>query len=196
MKYYQDITLMPDAEASLGFLWQKVYQQVHIALVDNKIAENESAVAISLPLYGAKDMPLGNKLRLLSNDENLLKQLEIEKWLSRLTDYCHIKFIQSVPNTNQHVCFKRQSVKSEFKKAQSLAKHLGKSVEEVLKYRKEQGLSNKSKLPYIHMESQQKTTTGIKNKFKLFIAQKNCNAPVKGVFDCYGLSKTATVPWF
>ncbi|MBL1422430.1 MAG: type I-F CRISPR-associated endoribonuclease Cas6/Csy4, partial [Alphaproteobacteria bacterium] len=44
MKYYLDITILPDEEANLGFLWHKVYQQIHIALVENKIADNQSAI--------------------------------------------------------------------------------------------------------------------------------------------------------
>ncbi|MFT6209378.1 MAG: CRISPR-associated endonuclease Csy4, partial [Colwellia sp.] len=50
MKYYLDITLLPEADITLGFIWQKVYQQIHIALVDNKIGMNESAIAVAFPL--------------------------------------------------------------------------------------------------------------------------------------------------
>ena len=41
MKYYLDMTLLPDTDITLDFIWQKIYQQVHIALVDNKIADNQ-----------------------------------------------------------------------------------------------------------------------------------------------------------
>jgi len=61
MKYYLDITLLPDAETNLGFLWHKVYQQVHIALVENKVAKNQSEIAVSFPEYGSKAFPLGAK---------------------------------------------------------------------------------------------------------------------------------------
>ena len=69
MKYYIDITLLPDAEANLGFLWQKVYQQIHLALAENKIGKNQSEIALSFPEYGNKAYPLGDKLRLLSQSE-------------------------------------------------------------------------------------------------------------------------------
>ncbi|HHL31776.1 MAG TPA: type I-F CRISPR-associated endoribonuclease Cas6/Csy4, partial [Oceanospirillales bacterium] len=81
MNYYQDITLLPDAEITLGFIWQKVYQQVHIALADNKIAENQSAIAVAFPEYGSKGFPLGRKLRLLAETQEQLEQLDIKKWL-------------------------------------------------------------------------------------------------------------------
>ena len=40
MNYYIDITLLPDPEITLSFIQQKVYQQVHIALAENKVEEN------------------------------------------------------------------------------------------------------------------------------------------------------------
>ncbi|NMU26494.1 type I-F CRISPR-associated endoribonuclease Cas6/Csy4, partial [Vibrio parahaemolyticus] len=52
MDYYQEITLLPDADISLGFIWQNVFQPVHLALVDNKIAGHQSAIAVSFPEYG------------------------------------------------------------------------------------------------------------------------------------------------
>jgi len=197
MKYYLDITLLPDAEANLGFLWQKVYQQIHIVLADNKIAENQSAIAVSFPKYGDKEFPLGDKLRLLADQQALLEQLDIAKWLNRLTDYTHATSIKSVPSSvNEYACFKRKAVKSELKRAVSLANHLSKPVEEVVKFRQDKGLNQNSKLPFIHMESQKPTETGQKNKFRLFIERHLYDSSVEGNFDCYGLSKTATIPWF
>ena len=94
MKYYLDITLLPEADITLGFIWQKVYQQVHIALVDNKVGENESTIAVAFPLFGKQKFPLGNKLRLLAKDESQLNTLNINRWLNRLEDYVHIKSIK------------------------------------------------------------------------------------------------------
>ena len=197
MKYYLDITLLPDTEISLGFLWQKVYQQIHIGLADNKIAENQSVIAVSFPKYGDKAFPLGDKLRLLAEQQSQLEQLDVAKWLNRLTDYTHATSIKSVPSSvNKYACFKRKPVKSELRKSESLANHLKKPVDEIIEFRKSNGLEKKCKLPFIHMESQKQTETGKKNKFRLFIAQELSGSPVEGVFDCYGLSKIATVPCF
>lgn len=201
MNYYQEITLLPDAEATLGFLWQKVFQQVHIALVDNKIGDNESAVALSIVDYGNKGFPLGGKLRLLAKSEQALQKLDINRWLNRLTDYCHIKAIKPVPNNvRQHACFKRKQVKSIEKKVQSRAKHLNKPYGEVLAYLLEEERSNPCKLPFINVESQEtKKRAGFRTtaRFLLFIEKKLFDKPKEGKFDCYGLSKTATVPfWF
>lgn len=200
MKFYIDITLLPDAEANLGFLWYKVFQQVHIALADNKIADNESEIALSFVKYGDKDFPLGNQLRLLASTEEKLQKLDIHRWLNRLSNYCHIKPIKSVPtNVAQHACFRRKAVKSIEKKAQRRSAYLGKPYEEVLTYLKQQGRHTKCKLPYINAESQ-KTKSRIEpggaDKFLIFIERVLVDTPIVGQFDCYGLSKTATVPCF
>lgn len=36
MKYYQEITLIPDAEIPPDFLWTKVYAQIHLAFADRE----------------------------------------------------------------------------------------------------------------------------------------------------------------
>lgn len=198
MNYYLEITLLPDAEANLGFLWQKVFQQVHIALVENKIADNESAVALSIVGYGAQPFPLGDKLRLLANNEDVLQKLNMPCWLNRLADYCHIKAIKPVPgHVSHYACFKRKPVKSIEKKAHRRAQHLNKPYEEVLAYLLNEGRSVPSKLPFINVESQEtkkRAEQGVSSRFLLFIDKKVFNHPVEGKFDCYGLSKTATVP--
>lgn len=196
MKYYQDITLLPDAEANLGFLWHKVYQQIHLVLADNKIAENQSAVAVSFPGYGGKQFPLGDKLRLFAGAQAQLEKININQWLSRLTDYTHVKPVKSVPEAiNQHACFHRKQFKSNLlKEAARRAQYKGESLEEALAhfthYEKE------SALPYINLTSlSMEDNNGLRN-FKLFVARELFDKPQTGPFNCYGLSKTATVPWF
>lgn len=196
MKYYQDITLMPDAEANLGFLWHKVYQQIHLALADNKIAENQSAIAVSFPDYGGKQFPLGDKLRLFSGTQAQLEKMNISQWLSRLTDYTHVKPIKPVPEAiNQYACFQRKQFKSNLlKEAERRAQYKGESLEAALAhfahYEKE------SALPYINMTSLSTKDNISPRNFKLFIEREFFDQSQSGLFNCYGLSKAATVPWF
>ncbi|OUR59596.1 type I-F CRISPR-associated endoribonuclease Cas6/Csy4 [Colwellia sp. 39_35_sub15_T18] len=129
MKYYLDITLLPDAEANLGFLWHKVYHQIHIGLVDNGFLSDElvkarngkqeplkkSHIALSFPNYKIKDeFPLGNILRLFAETKEQLEALNVKELLNRFTDYTHCKLIQQVDETKvkKHVCFKRKQFKS------------------------------------------------------------------------------------
>ena len=203
MKFYLDITLLPDAEVNIGFIWQKVYQQIHIALVENKTASGNSAIAVSFPEYGSKNFPLGSKLRLLAQTQDQLNKLNAPKWLSRLTDYCHVTSIKETPQAvSEFVCFSRFRIKSNFlKKAQRRAIHLNKPLDEVITYMqaedKARGICYETKLPFINMQSAEKEgADGVRHNFKLFVEQKLLSEIVIDDFDCYGLSKTATVPWF
>ncbi|WJG10673.1 type I-F CRISPR-associated endoribonuclease Cas6/Csy4 [Aliiglaciecola sp. LCG003] len=207
MKYYLDITLLPDAEANLGFIWQKAFQQVHIALVDNKVADNESAVALSIVGYGDKDFPLGKQLRLLAASEDVLQKLDIHRWLNRLSDYCYIEPVKPVPSdVPQYARFMQKRVKGEsrietqlLKKAKHISEKFNVDYETCLSELQAKSQYVKSSLPFINVESQQtkkRLQQGVSSQFLLFIEQTFFDKPVNGKFDCYGLSKTATVPWF
>jgi len=193
MKYYQDITLLPDAEANLGFLWHKVYQQLHIALVENKATDNGSAIAISLPTYGDKAFPLGNKLRLFANSSEQLNALDINAWISRLADYTHCTSIKEVPESVSEVaCFKRKQFSTNLTRlARRRVKRHGGTVEEALDHFASFE-DEHTKLPFINIKSLSKD-----QQFRLFIECDKSAQPIQGEFNCYGLSKTnATVPWF
>ena len=193
MKYYLDITLLPDTEITLGFIWHKVYQQIHIALAENKVADNESAIALSLPNYGDHKFPLGNKLRLLAETEQVLDTLAINTWLKRFTDHTHITSIKSVPESvNEYACFSRKQVKTNFSRlARRRAKRHNETFEQALQHYVSFE-DEKTKLPFINIKSLSKG-----EQFRLFIERKVSEQAEKGKFNCYGLSKEqATVPWF
>ena len=50
MEYYREITLLPDAEVPLYFLWTKVYSRLHIAFADRK-NKFSTVYAVSFPEY-------------------------------------------------------------------------------------------------------------------------------------------------
>lgn len=218
MKHYMDITLIPDGESKLGFIWQKVYQQIHLMLVENKVSEHDSAIAVSFPHYGDKTFPLGNKLRLFGQTQDALNDLNVSRWLARLEDYVHIKAIKPVPGSvNQFVYFKRKQFKSPHKllagvdeQAKKLAAKNDFDVEEVKK-RLLVSLAKfdtKSNLPFINMSSlSTDKNNGIEQpataNFKLFIEKEitDGNARNSELFTCYGLSRREderkmAVPWF
>jgi CRISPR-associated endonuclease Csy4 len=199
MKYYLDITLLPDAEANLGFLWQKVYQQIHIALVEQKTADNQSDIAVSMPEYGDNKFPLGTKLRLLSSSEEQLQWLDAKKWLSRLTDYTHCSAIKEVPSTvTQFARFKRKQFNSSSERlARRRVRRKGGTFEQAVAHFN--GFAEQqTKLPFLHVKS---LSGG--RLFKLFIERELINQPIKSVgkFNCYGLSEChagnqVAIPWF
>ena len=212
MKYYLDITLLPETDITLGFIWQKVYQQVHIALVDNKVGNNESAIAVSFPSYGEHAFPLGNQLRLLANEEGQLTKLNIAKWLNRFEDYVHIKSIKAVPANVTHAAFVRQQVKGEARiekdmlsKAQRWAEKSEQPLDVCLLELEKSKPKANNNLPFIWLESQETKQRDVTSsrKFPLFIKKIEVTEQQVGTFNCYGLStnhndkeKLASIPQF
>lgn len=209
MNYYQDITLLPDAENNFGTLWQKVYQQIHIALADNKIAENESLIGLSFPKYSNDTLTLGNKLRLIAVKKSDLEKFNVSYWLERYEDNIHIKSIKPVPsNVTQHVSFTRKHIKGK--------KRIAKTIQEKAKYQSEKfsipmdeciekvkvsAPKPFSPLPFIKVLRSEIEKSEGKNSFNIFIEMELLEQSDKQAFNCYGLSKKGseqrtTVPWF
>jgi len=210
MNYYQDITLLPDADIALGFLWQKIYQQVHIALVEQKVDAQHSVIAVSFPGYGGKGFPLGNKLRVLAKEKEQLEKLNLAGFLSRFEDYTHLKSIQPVPEGAPLVAFVRKKVKGLARiekdmqeKAERWAKQSGQSVADCLKQLEKTKPKAESKAPFIWTESQETKSSNPEGaaKFPLFIERIKVSNTQEGLFNCYGLSalsgdQASTVPDF
>lgn len=214
MKYYQDITLLPDAEVSLGFIWEKVYQQIHLLLVENKNAESQSQLGLSFPTYGDKAFPLGNQLRLLAENEEHLVKANVNQWLQRLSDYVHIKSVRAVPSeVNEYACFYRVNPKSQRRRIKQLDRRVTVLAqkhgvaEEAMRAQLLASIeqcSDGCKLPYINVQSLSSSANQQRHKFMLFIkCEKASESKGNGnVFTCYGLSPTEKetapvfVPWF
>ncbi len=194
MKFYIEITLhpRPNDEIPIYFLWQKVYQQIHLGFVEIQDMQGHIPVAASFPQYSDELNHLGCKLRLFAKDKQTLEAFNAKKWLNRLTDYMDIKHIRPVPeNITEFVCFKRQQVKSSNERlARRKAKREGIDYEQALEQLK--GYEEKKvQTPYIYIKSQ---STG--EQFRLFIVKVPAEKTVTGLFNSYGLSNQATVPWF
>jgi CRISPR-associated endonuclease Csy4 len=192
MKYYQQISLVPTADIGLYFIWQKLYQQIHIALVENKTGDNASAIGVAFPEYNADKYYLGKKMRLLAENEKLLEKLQCEKSLNRLRDYVHVDQIKPVPEKIVgYACFKHIKLKGNKEKlARRRAKRSGETLQQALLHF-EDFEEQRSKLPYINLISQ---TNG--QRFRLFIEKQEMQQPRTGLFSCYGLSDSTTVPLF
>lgn len=192
MKFYFDITLLPSAEIPLSFLWEKVYQQVHLALVEMKSVNGNSDIAVSFPEYDGKSFPLGHKLRLFASTKSQLQQLDIGKWLNRLADYSHCTTIREVPQSvSEFARFNRVRFDTNIERlARRRVKRKGESFEHAMKHF--DGFKvQESTLPFINMTSLSKN-----ERFRLFIEKELVSQAAVGEFTCYGLSKVATVPWF
>jgi CRISPR-associated endonuclease Csy4 len=192
MNYYQEISLLPNADISLYFLWQKLYQQIHIALVENKNGDSASTIGVAFPEYEAGKYSLGTKLRLFAEDEQSLAEMQCEKWLNRLSDYVHLSRIKPVPEKLAgHACFKHIKLKGNKEKlARRRAKRNGETMQQALAHF-EDFEEQRSNLPYINMSSE---TNG--QRFRLFIEKQVMGQSQTGLYSCYGLSNATTVPLF
>ncbi|OOE48330.1 type I-F CRISPR-associated endoribonuclease Cas6/Csy4 [Salinivibrio kushneri] len=203
MQYYIDITLLPDTDISADFLWHKVFQQVHIALAENKIGPNESAIAVGFPDYRQGDFPLGHRLRLFAQTKEEFEQLNIQRWLSRLIDYVHVKAVKPVPDGVQdYAYFKRWNYKSPQRlyknldrRAAAIASKNGYDEVEV-KRRLLENIKTDDKrwsLPFIQVTSlsSQKRAGQPNTEFALYIERETTKQPPNKdqPFTCYGLSR-------
>jgi len=192
MKRYIEITLIPSAEINLYFLWQKVYKKIHLGFVEIQDPKGNIPVGVSFPQYNIEFHRLGCKLRLFSEDEEILERLDVAKWLNRLTDYVDVTQICNVPqNITQYANFRRQQVKSGKERiARRKAKREGITVEQALE--KLQGVDEQRvETPFINMKSQSSD-----KQFRLFIEKVPTDNFKLGMFNTYGLSKISTVPDF
>jgi CRISPR-associated endonuclease Csy4 len=200
VKYYVDITLIPQVEIPIHVIWSRLYTQMHLALVGCKDKDESVPFGLSFPEYRHetdKRGTLGRKLRLFASGETELHQLDLHRTLARLADYVHIKSVQEVnaKNVKGYLNVRRYHPKFDIEKvaarfaAHQLNKHnrvltQEEAVASCVSYKKK--VEN---LPFIRLQSLSTQRT-----FDLFIEQRNVTDSQNGRFSTYGLSHSSTVP--
>jgi len=183
MNYYLDIKILPDAEISGAVLMSAICSKLHKALFDFEF----STVGISFPKV---KVTLCDLLR-LHGDEQSLRMFSTANWLGGMSGYCRLSGILGVPiNTKHRTVSRKQSNMSE-SKLKRLLKRGSITEMEVKAYRAKMfasGLDN----PYVELVS---ASNGNRHRRYIEFGELQ-DTPVEGVFDFFGLSKTATVPWF
>ena len=198
MKYYQEVTLLPNEEITPNFLWSKVYNQLHLALADVKNKNGIDGIGISFPQYkfdeknGKTFATLGSKLRIFANTVDELDKLALPVWLSRLIDYVHLTTVKDVGDkATGHIIVRRYRYKDFDKKVSEFANFKGISDQEALAH----CLAHKRAIkhyPFITLKSQ---TT--QNDYKLSIWQEVAKDEKSGSLNTYGMnnqSDAVTVP--
>lgn len=198
MNFYQEITLIPDAEITPYFLWSKVYNQLHIALADVKNTHGIDTIGISFPNYKFEEKgdktfaTLGNKLRVFANTKDELEKLALPAWLAQLTDYVHLTTIKEVGDkATGYVIVRRYRYKDLDKKVAEFAKFKGISEKDALAHCREHKRPVKH-YPFITLKSETN-----KSEYKLSIWQEKADEAKTGSFNAYGInnqSSEVTVP--
>ena len=183
MNHYIDILIKPDEERRENVLLNKVYAKFHKALFT--LQANE--LAVSFPQY---KIILGKLLR-IHGTENKLTELQASHWLGGLSNYCDVSTIQAIPKEVLYRTISRKQSNMTEAKLRRLIKRGSISPDEVKGYKAkmfQQGLDN----PYLELDS---SSNGHKHRRYIAFGEL-VKSNIEGKFDSFGLSKTATIPWF
>lgn len=185
MKFYQTITILPDALISAVFLRRQIWRQLHLVLTENKAGKNDSPVAIAFPDYCREAQTPGNRLRLLAPDYPSLAGMMITARLSAFYPYIRLSPVLPVPEKTRPVSYVREHVKGLLRSRKATPGRL--FIPETLPFIWTESLSGK----------------GCHRPFPFFIRKLDAKFPAEGAFTCYGLSqkraekgRIATVPHF
>lgn len=187
MQYYVDIDVLEDPEFNRNVLMNALFSKFHKGLVKSGY---QGSIAVSFPEYRLKPMTLGKILRLHGSDAALAAFMR-ENWLTGMFDHVRCSSIQNAPATCGFVQVKRKQSKSNVERLRArFAKRHSVSEEEakqVIPFEAQKRLA----LPFVSIRSQ-----STDQRFNLFIQQTKVEKNELGDFNGYGLSQTATVPWF
>lgn len=187
MDHYIDLHLLPDPEVAPPHLMCALFSKLHRALVE----QQNQHIGISFPAVSAKPVSLGDCLR-LHGDKAALTALLSFNWLAGMRDHVRMTAVLAVPTNVRYCVVSRVQAKSNPERlrrrqmrrhgldaAQALAKVPDTAVEHL-------------DLPYVQVRSQ-----STEQSFRLFVKHGPLlDAPSVDAFSAYGLSATATIPWF
>ena len=191
MDHFVDIHLLPDPELPAHVLMSALYAKLHRALVMGD--GNAGGIAISFPGYSVQSgaIHLGRCMRLLGSVPGL-QTLAGTGWLGGLRDQVSVNTAAAVPTTATHRSLRRVQAQSNPERLRRrLIKRHGIDEAEARK-RIPDSATEMLTLPFLQMRS---ASTGL--NFRLFLRLGPAQATAEsGSFNTYGLSTTATIPWF
>lgn len=185
MTHYQDIHIQPDEETTAPILMGLLFARLHNALVGLR----SDRIGVSFPEFGRT---LGACLR-LHGSEAYLAQLDELAWPRVLAGYIHKGPILPVPEHIQgyRTVSRKQCKSSPERLRRRLAIRHQISLEEAAR-RIPDDAAQRMNLPFVQLRS---SSTG--QHFRLFVEHGALQEhATPGAFSLYGLSSTATVPWF
>lgn len=187
MDHYLEIRLLPDPEFVPAVLMNALFSKLHRRLAEMKC----NTIGISFPDVQQDPPSLGNRLRLHGSSHDL-ENLTALNWLKGMLDHIAIIEPKSVPQNVQYRNVRRVQAKSNPERLRRrMMKRKGVS-EQAARQAIPDSVAERLQLPFVTIRSQ---STG--QEFRLFISHEVVvNKQVEGEFGCYGLSSTATIPWF
>lgn len=184
MDHYFDLRVLPDPEFNTEMLMAALFAKLHRALG----ARGKGDIGVSFPQFGVTP---GSCLR-LHGSLSALQELEAGSWRKGLNDYCQCMAVTPVPAVKGWRTVSRVQVKSSPQRLLRRSVRKGWLTEEQAQLRLVESTEQHSDLPYLNVKS-----LSNQQQFRVFIRHGELRSePVSGTFTSYGLSSTATIPWF
>ena len=188
LSHYINLHLRPDPETTTTHLLSALYMRLHRSLA---AASAAPGIAVGFPGYDGSRHTLGECLRLYG-DEVALQFWATGAWLGSLRDHVSATALLPVPADAAHRTLRRVQVKSSPDRLRRRLMKRHQLSEEQARQRIPDTVGRMTDLPYVQL-----TSTSTAQPFKLFLALGPAQSqPQVGDFNTYGLSTTATVPWF
>ncbi|MBP6599632.1 MAG: type I-F CRISPR-associated endoribonuclease Cas6/Csy4 [Giesbergeria sp.] len=187
LSHYIELHLRLDPEVAPTHLLAALYTRLHRALA----AQGTTSIAVSFPDYSAERHTLGERLRLHGSEADL-QPWATGEWLGSVRDHVNATPLLPVPADTQHRTLRRVQVKSSPERLRRRLMKRHSLTQEQASERIPDSLARTTPLPYVQLAS-----TSTAQQFRLFLALGAAQeAAQTGCFNAYGLSTTATIPWF
>ena len=187
MDFYIELQLLPDPEFPANTLMNALFAKLHRGLVSS----GEGRVGISFPDVEQKGVGFGARLRLHGTAADL-ERLMSANWLQGMRDHLSCSPLSSVPaNATYRVVRRVQAKSSPERERRRLIARKGISAQAAVQAIPDSA-AEMLRLPHLLLASR-----STQQQFRLFVEHLPVqDEAVRGTFSAYGLSPTATVPWF
>jgi CRISPR-associated endonuclease Csy4 len=188
MDHYLELTIFPDAEIAAEQVLGILFGKLHLALVEH----GKGDVGVSFPDMDLKTCRVGARLR-LHGTHNTLEALLNDGRIMRFRDYAGISQALPVPAQAKHrSVFRVQEKGSNPERLRRRAMKRHGLTEAEARARIPDTAQKRLNLPSLQIRSHS-SGQSFRIFFDLGAVKDN---PSQGKFNTYGLSRTATVPWF
>ncbi|HEX7386923.1 MAG TPA: type I-F CRISPR-associated endoribonuclease Cas6/Csy4 [Castellaniella sp.] len=186
--HYVDIELLPDPEFSQPYLLGALYAKLHRALVQ---LGSEHGIGVSFPGYSVRPRSLGGILRLHGGGAELDCLLSTD-WLRGMHDHVRSETVHLLPLELEHRQLCRRQFKTNAERLRRRRMRRKGETRDQAEAAIPDDMERQPDLPYVRMRS-----SSTSQSFCLFLSLGDPQPEaIQGSFNSYGLSSTATVPWF
>ena len=182
---YIDLRLMPNATFAMNELLSVVFLKLHLRLVSLKC----TSIGLSFPEFRSNG--LGSIMRLHGSKDDLDSLMQ-SNWMNTANDFVVVSEILPVPPDCNYRIVRRVQPQGSFERhrRRSIKRHGQVASETLLQVQEHK--RTRFEMPYIEVRSLSNN-----NVFRFFVSHGELfAAPQMGSFSSYGLSATATIPWF